>query len=152
MGPSSDVGLEEGEKTSRGRERGARERERERERKKRKEKKKGGRKRTRHVVDHLHLRDRLQDRVSHLDDVNVRHEVEERRADALEERGRAALAPRPGEEGLCAGICRGRARERRRLALRLLADFGGDEQRGARMPPGGPGREPPRGGGGEGGC
>lgn len=108
---------------------------------------------TGNVVQPLHLRDRLQDRVPHLDHVDVRHEVEDRGGEPLQQSGRTALASCSGEEGLGArrvGGWRGRERRRRRLVkARLIAD---KQQRGARVLPGGPGGKPPRGGGGEGSC
>ena len=101
-------------------------------------------------MDPLHLRKCLEDRVAHLNDVDVRHEVEDGGREPLEQRRRPALAARAREERLGARVRGRRGREGRRgllvVVLRLLTD----KKRGARVLPGGPGREPPRGGGGEG--
>ena len=103
-------------------------------------------------MEPLHLREGLQDRVPHLDDIDVRHEVEDGGREPLEQGRRAALAARAREERLGARVRGRRGREGRRgllvVVLRLLTD----KKRGARVLPGGPGREPPRGSGGEGSC
>lgn len=103
-------------------------------------------------MEPLHLREGLQDRVPHLDDVDVRHEVEDGRREPLEQRRRAALAARAREERLGARRVRGRRRREGRGLLVLVRVLAADQERGARVLPGGPGREPPRGGGGEGSC
>ena len=101
-------------------------------------------------MDPLHLRKCLEDRVAHLNDVDVRHEVEDGGREPLEQRRRPALAARPREEGLGARVRGRRGRQGRRRSLQVLLRLFADKQRRARVLPGGPGREPPRGGGGEG--
>ena len=99
-------------------------------------------------MDPLHLREVLEDRVPHLNHVDVRDQVEDSGGEALQQLRGPALAAAGREQGLGAHGVRRRRRREREVRERLRCLFT-EQERGARGPPGGPGGEPPRRGGGE---